>query len=67
MVEMILGGALLFWVGRWTGFRSGFNAGVNAFIDSLREHGWKMEEDEDGELTGKPIPMYGEYWYKERI
>ena len=62
----VLGGALLFWIGRWTGFRSGFMAGVNALIFNLQKHGWKMEEDENGELTGKPLPMYGEHWYKER-
>ena len=62
----ILGYALLFWVGRWTGFHSGFRAGVESFILNLQQHGWKMEKDENGELTGKPLPMYGEHWYKER-
>ena len=65
MIEL-LGGVLLFSLGWWLGCRTGFDRGVGAFILHLEEHGWKMEEDENGELTGKPLPKYGEHWYERR-
>ena len=65
MIEL-LGGIFLFSLGWWLGFQTGFDRGVGAFILNLEKYGWKMEEDENGELTGKPLPMYGEHWYERR-